>query len=328
MPITRRLVAPAILAAATALAATAAHAQETYPSKPITIVVPYGAGGGTDYFVRTILPKMTEKLGQPIVVENKPGAGTAIAAADVARARPDGYRILIGDIATFSTNRFLYRNLPYDAERDFVPITMAGRSPFFLLVNPKFHPQKTMDELIVAIKAAKPGTISYGSAGNGGPMHLTGEMFVRAAGLDMIHVPYKGSAPAIPDMLNGQISMIFMDYAPAKALIDGGTLKALATSSPSEMPVQPGVPPVASKYPGFETWFWIAFAAPRGTPAPVIEKFREAYNAAVDDPETRKKLEQAGISPMKTSGAEMGAYMKSEADRFGKIIEAAGIRLD
>lgn len=325
MPSIKRLLASAALMA---LASTTAQANDNYPSKPISIVIPYGAGGGTDFFARSVAPKMSEYLGQTVVIENKPGAATAIAAADVARAKPDGYRILLGDVATFSTNKFLYKNLPYDADKDFVPITLAGRSPFFLLVNPEKYPHASMEEFIATLKSSPAGTLSYGSAGNGNLMHLTAVMLTQAAKLDMIHVPYKGSAPAIPDMLSGRIDMIFMDYAPAKAQIDGKKLKALATTSPKAISVLPDIPPVAQEYPEFEAWFWIAFAAPTGTPDHVLDKFRAAYSAAIDDPTTRERLEQAGITPFRTSGAEMMAYARSEADRYGKIIQEAGISLD
>ncbi len=304
-----------------------AYSQMAFPQNPITIVVPYGPGGGADFFARTIGPKMSEKLGQPIIVENKAGGGTAIAASDVARAKPDGYRIILGDVSTFSTNPYLYQRLSYDP-RDLTSITLAGRSPYLLLVNPKVHPQNTVGEFVAAIQKSPPGTISYGSAGNGGPSHLAAEMFTRAAGVNLIHIAYRGSGPALPDLLSGQIGMMFMDYAPAKAQLDGGKLRALAVTSIDTSPALPGLPPIASIYPGYEAWFWTALAAPKGTPTAIIDKIRDAYSAAINDPETRKRLIESGIEPVQSSSKDMDAYIKSEANRLGKIIKQAGIQLD
>ncbi len=305
-----------------------AYGQSSFPQNPVTIIVPYGPGGGADFFARTIAPKMGEKLGQPVIIENKAGGGTAIAASDVARAKPDGYRILLGDVSTFSTNPHLYQKLIYDPARDFTSITLAGRSPYLLLVNPQVHPQTSLTEFITALQKAPPGTISYGSAGNGGPSHLAAEMFVRAAGVNLIHVAYKGSGPALPDLLSGNIGMMFMDYAPAKAQITGGKLRALAVTSPQATAVLPNIPPIASVYPGYEAWFWIALAAPKGTPTTTTDKLREAYIFAINDPETRKNLIEAGIEPLQTSSKEMDAYVKSESARLGRVIKEAGIRLD
>ncbi|MEI7427921.1 MAG: tripartite tricarboxylate transporter substrate binding protein [Betaproteobacteria bacterium] len=303
------------------------YSQTNFPQNPVTIIVPYGPGGGADIFARTIAPKMGEKLGQPIVVENKAGGGTAIAASDVTRARPDGYRILLGDVSTFATNTHLYQRLSYDP-RDLAPITLAGRSPYLLLVNPKVHPQTSLKEFVSSIQKAPTGTVNYGSAGNGGPSHLAAEMFVRSAGVNLIHVPYKGSGPALPDLLAGNIGMMFMDYAPAKAQISGGKLRALAVTSTQPTPILPGIPTLASVYPGFEAWFWIALAAPKGTPIPIIDKIREAYIYAVNDPETRKTLVEVGIEPLQSTSLEMDTYVKSESVRLGRVIKEAGIQLD
>ncbi len=325
MSVFRQVLAVGLLATSTAVQV---HAQTAFPQNPVTIIVPYGPGGGADIFARTIAPKMGERLGQPVVIENKPGGGTAIAASEVARAKPDGYRILLGDVSTFSTNPHLYQRLSYDPVRDLTPITLAGRSPYLLLVNPKVHPQTSLVEFITAVQKAPPGTISYGSAGNGGPSHLAAEMFIKGAGVRLIHLAYRGSGPAMPDLLSGNIGMMFMDYAPSKAQLAGGKLRALAVTSTQASPVLPGIPPLASVYPGFEAWFWIALAAPKGTPAAITDKLREAYIVAVNDPETRRKLVEAGIEPLQSSASEMDTYVKSEAARLGRIIKEVGIQLD
>ncbi|MGO4395503.1 Bug family tripartite tricarboxylate transporter substrate binding protein [Variovorax sp. M-6] len=326
MQIHRRLLATSLIALWAATPAL--HAQPSFPTGPVTIVVPYGVGGGVDFFSRTVAVKMGEKLGQPVLVENKPGAGTAIAASDVARAKPDGQRVLIGDVSTFATNPTLYKKLIYDPAKDFTPVSLTGRMPYLLLVNPTVHPQKTLDEFLVAVRKAPPNSISYASAGPGGPGHLTSEMFVRAAGVQMVHVPYKGSGPALPDLLSGQIGVMFMDYGPARAHIASGKLRALAVASTKPIPELPNVPTMAASLPGFESWFWMGMVAPKGTPAPVVDKLRDAYAAALGDPATRQKLIEAGIEPLQSSGAEMDAFIRSEANRWGKVIKEAQIQLD
>lgn len=326
MQIHRRLLAASFIALWAATPAL--HAQPSFPTGPVTIVVPYGVGGGVDFFSRTIAVKMGETLGQPVLVENKPGAGTAIAASDVARAKPDGQRVLIGDVSTFATNPTLYKKLIYDPAKDFTPVSLTGRMPYLLLVNPTVHPQKTLAEFLAAVRKATPNSISYASAGPGGPGHLTSEMFVRAAGVQMVHVPYKGSGPALPDLLSGQIGIMFMDYGPARPHIASGKLRALAVASTKPIPELPNVPTMASSLPGFESWFWMGMVAPKGTPAPVVDKLRDAYAAALSDPATRQKLIEAGIEPLQSSGSEMDAFIRSEANRWGKVIKEAQIQLD
>jgi tripartite-type tricarboxylate transporter receptor subunit TctC len=326
MPLRRRLLAPALVALL--CASTALQAQTAFPNGPVTIVVPYGAGGGVDFFARTIAGKMGEKLGQPVIVENKPGAGTAIAASDVARARPDGQRVLIGDVSTLATNPTLYKKLSYDPARDFTPVTLTGRMAYILVANPTVHPYKTLDEFLAAVRQAPPDSVSYASAGPGGPGHLTSEMFVRAAGIRMVHVPYKGSGPALPDLLSGHIGLMFMDYGPARPYLASGKLRALAVASNKPMAELPGVPTMAASLPGFTSWFWMGMVAPKGTPTPVVDKLREAYQAAVNDPATRQKLVEAGVEPQLTSAAEMDAFVRSEAARWGQVIRDAQIQLD
>ena len=304
------------------------HAQQGFPTKPVTIVVPYGAGGGADFFARTIAPKMSEKLGQPVIVENKPGGGSAIAASDVARSAPDGHRLLMGDLSTFSTNQFLYKKLSYDPTRDFTSITLTGRTPYILVVNPTVHPAKKMEDFVAAIRKAPAETFNYASAGMGGPAHLTAVMFERAAGVKMVHIAYKGSAPAVPDLLSGQVGMIFTVYASAKPHLAAGRLYAIGTGAPKAQPELPNVTPIGATLPGFESWFWMGMVAPKGTPAPVIDNIRDAYAAAVNDPLIRQKLIDSGNEPLLTSTAEMDTYVRSESTRMGKIIKESQIEMD
>lgn len=304
------------------------NAQQVFPSKAITIVVPYGAGGGADFFARAIAPKMSEKLGQPVIVENKPGGGTAIAASDVARSAPDGHRLLMGDLSTFSTNQFLYKKLSYDPTRDFTSITLTGRTPYILLVNPTVHPAKKMADFVANIRKAPADTFVYASAGLGGPAHLSAAMLERAAGVKMVHIPYKGTAPALPDLLSGQVGMIFTVYSSAKPHLAAGKLYAIGTGAPKAQPELPNVAPIGATFPGFESWFWLGMVAPKGTPAPVIDKIRDAYAAAVNDPVIRQKLIESGNEPLLTSAAEMDNYVRSESTRMGQIIKEGQIEMD
>lgn len=326
--INRRQTLQACTTALGLLGAFAASAQSNFPSMPITIVVPYGAGGGTDFFVRAIAPKMSEKLGQPVIVENKPGGGTSIAAMDVARAAPDGHRLLVGDQSTFSTNPILYKKLAYDPQRDFTPITMTGRTPYVLVVNPTVHPQKNVKELLAKLRAAPAESVNYGSAGLGGPAHLTGLMMERAANIQLVHVPYRGTGPAMPDLLSGQIGMLFTVYSSVKSHVSTGKLRAIGIAAQKEQAELPDIAPIAKELPGFESWFWHALAAPKGTPKAVIDRVRDAYAAAIKDPAIRQQLLDSGIEPLLTSSTEMDTYVRAEADRMASVIRSAKITLD
>ncbi len=302
-------------------------AQPAAPTGAVTIVIPYQVGGAVDFFTRTITEKMGEKLGQPVIAENKPGATTSIAALDVARAKPDGSRLLMGDLSTFATNASLYKKLSYDASRDFAPVSLTGRFPFLLVVNPNVLPYATVGELVAAAKKA-PGTISYASSGNGNALHLTAAMFERTAGVQLVHVPYKGTGAALPDLLGGQIGMAFMDYASARGHLASGKLRALGVTSLKPIAALPTVAPIANTYPGFEVFYWQGLVAPRATPAATVARLREAYFAAVSDASVRKKIEEAGIEPLQSTGPEMEAFMRSESERWGKVIQDARIELD
>ncbi len=317
---------------ATALAAGAAVTAppvlaQSYPTHPIRLIVPYPPGGGTDFFARVVATEMGAGLGQTVVVENRPGAGTLIGAEAVARAQPDGYTFLLGDTSTYASNRSLYAKLPYDADKDFAPVTLTGRFAIVLLVNTDKLKVNSVKELIDAAKKS-PGAIDYGSAGIGSPFHLAGELFAQGAGVKLNHVPYKGAAPAIQDLVSGQIGMMFVDYATARGQLAMKQIKAIAVASPGEFAGLPGVPPVSKDVPGFEAWAWQGFAVPAATPKDAIAKLNAAYAKAVGNAEIKQKLIGAGIDPLQSSPAEMAAYIKSEAAKWEKVIKTAGIKLD
>ena len=325
---TRRtlLVSMVAASAASALGPWSASAQGDYPSRPVRVIVPYAAGGGTDFFARLVFAEIGRLLGQQFVVENRPGAGTNIGAEAVARAEPDGYTLLLGDTATFSTNRTLYARLPFDPYKDFSPISLTGRFALVLLVNGNKVKAASVQELIAAAKA-NPGGINYATPGVGSPFHLATELLSQAAGIKLTHVPYRGAAPAVQDLVGGQVDMMFIDFATARSQLSG-PVRAIAVAAPGAFPGLPGVPPVAADYPGFEAWAWQGIVAPAGTPPAIVARLNEAYRRAVGNPEIRDKLVGAGIEVLQSSPAEMAAYVQEEGAKWEKVIRTAGIKLE
>jgi tripartite-type tricarboxylate transporter receptor subunit TctC len=318
----------AALSAALLLFATPAFAQ-SYPSKPIHLIVPYPAGGGTDFFARLVGQKMSELIGQPIVVENKPGAATNLGADFVAKAAPDGYTILLGDVATFAANQSLYKKIPFDPEKDFAPISLTARFVSVLVVNPNKLKVNSVAELIAAAKA-EPGKIDIAHAGVGNPFHLAAVLFQQAAGIKLNEVPYRGAAPAVQDVLAGTVPLMFVDYATARSHIAAGTLKPLGVAALEERKELPGVPPVAAApgLAGFEAWPWQGIVAPAKTPGEIIAKLRDIYIAAVNDPVVRQKLIEAGTEPLQSTAQEFADYRRKEAAKWADAVKKAGIVLD
>jgi tripartite-type tricarboxylate transporter receptor subunit TctC len=326
MRMDRRSFVVGSVAASAAFAVRRGFAQG-YPSRSIRLVVPYAAGGGTDFFARVVSTPMGETLGRTIVIENRAGAGTNIGAEVVARADPDGYTFLLGDTATFAANRSLYSSLAFDPAKDFAPITLTGRFAIVLLVNTDKLPVTSVRQLIDAAKKA-PGKIHYASGGVGNPFHLASALFAQAAGVELTHVPYRGAAPALQDLVAGQVDMMLVDFATARGQLTNKQIKAIAVASPGEFYGLPGVPPVAQDLPGYEAWAWQGFVAPAAVPAAIIAKLHDAYVKAATDPEIRQKLIGAGIDPLQSTPQEMAAYMASETTKWEKVIKAANIKVD
>jgi tripartite-type tricarboxylate transporter receptor subunit TctC len=325
---TRRniLVAMAAASSAAPLLPRAGFAQADYPARPVRVVVPYAAGGGTDFFARLVFAEIGKQLGQQFVIENKAGAGTNLGAEAVARAEPDGYTLLLGDSSTYATNRTLYSKLPFDPYKDFSPITLSGRFALVLLVNTNKLKASSVQELIAAAKQ-NPGGISYGTPGLGSPFHLATELLAQSAGIKLTHVPYRGAAPAVQDLVAGNIDMMFIDFATARSQLSG-PIKATAVASPGPFAGLPGVPPVSADFPGFEAWAWQGIAAPAGTSPEIIIKLNDAYRRAVSQQEIRDKLTGAGIEVLQSSPSEMAAYMRAEGDKWEKVIRSANIKLE
>jgi tripartite-type tricarboxylate transporter receptor subunit TctC len=317
----------ALSAAACAAGPLAALAQN---DKPITIVVPYAPGGTTDMLGRLIAQQLGTALGRTVIVDNKPGAGTAIGASQVARAAPDGSTLLVATSTTLAINPWLYKKLSYDPAKDFAPVGLIGAVPLMVVVHPSV-PARTLAEL-VALAKSKPEGLSYGSAGNGSPQHLGAEMFKFATGTAMTHVPYKGSALALTDLLGGQLQLMFTDIAPALQHVRSGKLRALAVTSKKRQPTFPDVPTVAeSRLPGtadFEAVAWQSIVAPAGTPAPVVERLSQEIAKVIAQPALRQKLENDGFEPGSSTPAQLAAYIRSESERWGQVIRASGATID
>ncbi|MES2537097.1 MAG: tripartite tricarboxylate transporter substrate binding protein [Pseudomonadota bacterium] len=303
--------------------AGAAHAQ-AYPDRPIKLVVPYAAGGGTDIFARAIAVRMGTELGQTIIIENKPGAGTIIGAEMVARSAPDGYTVLLGDTGTYSMNPSLYKKLPYDPARDLAPVTLTGRFALTMVVHPSV-PANTVQEYI-ALAAAKPGKINYATPGQGSPHHLAMELFSQQAKVTLTHVPYKGNGPAVSDLMAGHVESMFLVLGPNLQHVKAGKMKAIGVSSPKRLAPLPNVPTIAEAgLKGYEAWSWQGLTVPRGTPASIIARLNAAYAATANDPEIRKKMDAVSVELITSTPQEMATYMKSETEKWAKTIKNANI---
>jgi tripartite-type tricarboxylate transporter receptor subunit TctC len=299
-----------------------------YPAKPIRLVVPYPAGGATDFFARLVFPKMGEALGQSVVVENRPGAGTAIGASEVARSAPDGYTLLLGDAGTYAFNPTLYKKLPYNPARDFAPVSLTGRFALILAVNPTAIRANSVKEFVDAAKR-QPGKIDYGAPGPGSPIHLAMELFKQRAGLTMTPIPYKGGADAMNDLIGGRIAAMFPDIASGLPQIRGGKIKALAVASEKRVAALPDLPTIGeSGYPGFEAWAWQGFVAPAGTPRDVVMKLNSEFAKVMSDPALKQRLSESGFELQTSSPEEFAAYMKSEIAKWEKVIRESNISLD
>jgi len=317
----------AVLAAVIAGLAATASGADAWPAKPVRIVVPFAPGGPADLVPRLIGPKLSEIWGQPVVVDNKPGAGGNIGMDVVAKSAPDGYSLGIGPNGNLVVNPHLYANLPYDVTRDFAPITLIATFSNVLVVNPDV-PAKSVAELI-ALAKAKPGSLSYGSPGTGSQPHLGGEYLRLTAGIDIVHVPYNGTAPALRDLLGGQIAFMFAQTSAALPHIQSGKLRALGVASRKRAPQLPDVPTIEEAgLPGFEAVSWYALLAPAATPKDVVAKIQADVLRVLQMPEIREKLTQQGGEPVGNTPAELAALLKNESARYADLVRRAGIKAE
>jgi tripartite-type tricarboxylate transporter receptor subunit TctC len=322
----RLFIAVAALAALTGIGPAVAQAQ-TYPVKPIRLVVPFPAGGSLDVVARAIGQKLTESWGQPVVIDNRPGAGGNIGADLVAKSAPDGYTILEGALSTHAVNVSLYSKMPYDPVRDFAPITLVAITPNVLVLNPSV-PANSVKELIAYAKA-NPGKLSFGSGSNGSAGHLAGELFKSEAGVDMVHVPYKGAAPAMQDLLGGRIQLMFDNLANSMQQVRSGKLKALAVTTGHRSSLVPELPTLAEEgLPGFDISTWWGFMAPAGTPKEIVAKWNAEVTRILSTPEMKAFFAQQGAEPAPTTPEAFAAMIQREIAKYAKIVKASGAKVD
>ncbi len=305
-----------------------AHAQNgAFPSQPVKWVVPYAPGGTTDVIARNLATRMGQDLGQPVVVDNKPGAASIIGATFIARSQPDGYTVGTADSGTLAFNPAMYASLSYDAGKDFTFIGGLGKMPLVLAVAPNF-PAKNVQELLALVKKS-PGSVSSASSGPGSPLHVALELFKQRTGTDLMHVPYKGSAPALQDLMAGQVQTMFVDLPPSLSMIKGGKIRVLAVATPQRLSILPDVPTMAEAgVPGFEAYAWQGFVGPAKLPDAVVQRLNKDLVAALKHPEMRARLEELGIQPMPMAPAQFGEFVRSEQKLWSGVIKAANIHLD
>jgi tripartite-type tricarboxylate transporter receptor subunit TctC len=296
-----------------------------YPDRPIRIVVPFAPGGGTDLIARTLGAGMSQALGQQVLVDNKPGAGTMIGTDAVAKSPADGYTLVMASFA-HAVNPTLQPKLPFDTDKAFTPVILVGRGPNVLVVRPE-SPYKTVADVIAAAKA-NPGKLTFASQGNGTSAHLAGEMFKNFAKVDITHVPYRGAGPAMTDLLGGQVDLFFGTAAAVSTFVDSGKLRALGVTTPKPSPALKGVPAIADTIPGFQVESWYGIYAPAGTPPDAVAKLNAAAKTAAQSPEFKTKVEHEGLVISAGSPAELDAYVRGEQARWGKVVKENNLKAD
>jgi tripartite-type tricarboxylate transporter receptor subunit TctC len=300
---------------------------QSWPNKPIRLVVPFSAGGNTDIVARLFAQELSKTLGQPVVVENKPGASGNIGADAVAKSAPDGYTLVMGTVGTHAINASLYKKMPYDAIKDFAPVTLLASVPNVLVV-PVSLPVKSVKEL-VAYGKANPGKLSFASSGVGTSIHLSGEMFRTTTGIDMTHIAYKGSAPAVTDLIAAQVQLMFDNLPTSLQYVKAGKLRALAVTTAKRIEALPDVPTmIESGFPGFETGSWFGVFAPAATPKDIIARLNTELLKIAQTPEMQQKLLQSGAEPAVKGSEEFAAYVRSETTKWAKVVKDSGATAD
>ena len=319
-------IASAVVLGAGLLGGTSALAQ-AYPTKPVTIIVPFAAGGTTDILARIIGQALTAELGQSVVVDNRAGAGGNIGGQAAAKAAPDGHTLFMGTVGTHAINASLYKKMPFDPVKDFAPLTRVANVPNLLVANPA-QPYKSVKDLIAYAKA-NPGKVNFGSSGNGSSIHLSGELFKSLAKVDMQHVPYKGSAPAVTDLLGNQIGIMFDNMPSAIQHVRSGKLVPLAVTTAKRSPELPNVPTIAEAgVPGYEATSWFGMFAPAGTPAPVLAKLNAAIVKVLGQPDVKKKINEQGAEVYSETPEQFAAFIQTESVKWGKVVKESGASLD
>jgi tripartite-type tricarboxylate transporter receptor subunit TctC len=316
-----------LVAALVAAAVATAAAAQSYPTKPIRLIVPFPPAGSTDISARAVASKLGERLGQVVVVENKPGAGGNIGTDVTAKSPPDGYTLVVGTVGTHAINMSLYSNMPYDNIRDFAPVILLSTTPNVLVTKPGFPAQSVAD--VIRMAKAKPGELTFGSSGSGTSIHLSGELFNSMAGTKMTHVPYKGSAPMLIDLISGQVNMAFDNLSSSMAHIKAGKLKALATTGAKRAPALPDVPTIAEAgLAGYDSTSWNAIYAPAGTPKEIVDRLNRELKAILESPDTRKYFAEQGAEAGGGTPAELAAFTRAETAKWQKVVKDSGAKVD
>jgi len=330
MPIAKFMRCRRTLLIALAALCGAVQAQQlapAYPHKPVKLVVPYAAGGSTDQLARAVAEQLGRALGQPVVVENKPGGNTIVAAEHVAKSPADGYTLFMGSSASLAVNPLLYSQLPYDPKADFAGISMLAASPLVLVV-PQELPVKSVPEFIAYAKA-RPGSMNYASVGNGNPLHLAGELFKVSAGIDMTHVPYNGSSPALTALIGNQVQAMLDVVLTSNPHIKSGKLRALGVTGSKRIPLLPEVPTVSEAgLPGYEAGIWFAMVAPKATAPAIVQRLNQEVSKILKSPEMRSRFDALALELIPSSPEEVALYATKEQGRWAKLIKDNGIRLD
>ncbi|WAI86188.1 MULTISPECIES: Bug family tripartite tricarboxylate transporter substrate binding protein [Achromobacter] len=330
-PIARRRLIAAATLTAIALALPAAQAQADYPERDVKIIVPFPAGGTTDIAARVVAAELGKTWNKPVVVDNKAGAGGNVGTAEAARATADGYTLLMGTVSTHAINQSVYSKLPYDPVKDFVPVTLVIPVPNILEVNPKFadkHGIRTVADLIKYLKA-NPDSVNMASTGNGTSTHLSGELFQTMTGTRMTHVPYKGSSPALTDVMGGSADLIFDNLPSSMGYIKGGKLRPLAVTTAARSPALPDVPTMAEAgVKGYEASSWFGLLAPAGTPPAIVEKIQRDVAAALQQAPVRAQLQAQGATPSGNTPAQFKQFMAQETAKWAKVVQASGAKVD
>jgi tripartite-type tricarboxylate transporter receptor subunit TctC len=305
-------------------APNSSRAQGDYPNRTVTFICPFPAGGGTDILTRLLAAELQDKLGKPVIVDNRPGAGTVVAANAVAKSQPDGHTLFLAPITTLAIGPHIYKSLPYDTQKDFAPVGLVGSAQFALVANPSLG-AKTLPELIALIKS-KDGQMSYGTSGASTPHHLFMEMFLKTIGAKAQHVPYRGSVPALTDVISGQIPMMMVDLAVAIGQIREGKVIAYGVTSPARVAAMPEVPTIAEAgLPGFAAQGWFSVVTAAGTPRPILERLNGVMMAYLRKPEVLERLKAVAIEPRYSTVDEMQTFVAAEIAKWGQVVKDAGI---
>lgn len=316
----------AIAVAIAVVATPFAFAQSAYPAKPVRLVVPFPAAGTTDIIARATAQKLSEAWGQQVIVDNRPGAAGNIGSELVAKSAPDGYTLLMGTVGTHAINPSLYAKMPYDHVKDFVPVILVAGVPNVLVVNPDL-PVKSVPELIAYAKA-NPGKLNFASSGSGTSIHLSGELFKTMTGAKMTHVPYKGSAPALTDLIGGQVQLMFDNLPSSLAFIKAGKLRALAVTSTNRAPALPDVPTVADSLPGFEASSWFGILAPAGTPPDIVAKINGEVMKWLATPDAKEKMAAQGANIAGGTPEDFAKHIQVESAKWAKVVKESGAKVD